>query len=663
MKRVLILSVLVLSGFALWSSSGFLGTASAAPTSTIVSSLIVNNLKGPWTALCLHVNGSGYISTSTADCGTGTSSGSGTSSTTILGLNPNSNSFLFLSTSTLGISTSSPNIINIGPDQAYLVSADLTPYALTSDLSEYLPLGGGTMGGAIDFGGSDLFNAGPYNFASGIALRSTDNTHVTFVGATGQVDWDMSLLTTPQNIIIPNNTGTLALTSDIVPTTINGQSSPFTFSSSSDIAVSSTGSNFQWMFLNPLGYLTPSGLAGYAFITATSTAFEVPLTFGSNLVRSGNAISVTSTPTFTSSTQTTLTALGTSTLVGNVGIGIVTTTGKLSVKGAVGTPNVLQIVSSTDNPIFTVAQPGKIFTNAAGDEGFKADFFGNSYNLGRVLAGSYLSINGSAVSLVQQGGGSVVLSGGDLNLTGGTSFRVNTGGMVDFNASTNVFNYGDLSNSFGVLMAINSKLLNVAVSGGNMLSLDGGNGVYGIGDISAGLGNGTYISIDDTGRLIHATNLPTARAGAIDMCWDGDWLAQSTPCVSSSAKLKRDMKPLTGALDSVLKLKPITYRYKDGYYNGSLSVGFTAQDVYKIDPRLVTLATQNQTLKDGTKIKIGEPLAIKYELLTAHLAGAIQDIYGQFQKLVARVSGLEKKLDAQQKQIDSLQNQINALKK
>lgn len=88
-------------------------------SSTVISPrVITNSFRLPYLGgngtLCLHVNNIGGISTSTADC----SSGSGFTTTTIAGLT--STTFILRSTSTLGISITSPNIINIGPDQGYL---------------------------------------------------------------------------------------------------------------------------------------------------------------------------------------------------------------------------------------------------------------------------------------------------------------------------------------------------------------------------------------------------------------------------------------------------------------------------------------------------------------------------------------------------------------
>lgn len=146
---------------------------------------------------------------------------------------------------------------------------------------------------------------------------------------------------------------------------------------------------------------------------------------------------------------------------------------------------------------------------------------------------------------------------------------------------------------------------------------------------------------------------------------------ESVACVASAKRFKENIQPLSIGLDEVLKLKPISFTWKKDF-NGDLQknpnfsgtqYSFIADDVQKIDPSLVSVETEPTTFEG-----INYPAGTVHGLAdmnhwVALLTKAIQDFYIQFQKLVARVSGLENKLDKQQQQIDSLQTQINALKK
>ncbi len=150
----------------------------------------------------------------------------------------------------------------------------------------------------------------------------------------------------------------------------------------------------------------------------------------------------------------------------------------------------------------------------------------------------------------------------------------------------------------------------------------------------------------------------------------GEVIADSVACIASDPRAKENIKPLTGALDEILKLKPVSFNYT-AKFNGALQsnpnfsgeqVGFSAKDVQKIDPRLVEVYTQDSTT--GTfPVKAGEAQTVRYQNLVSPIIGAIQDFYKQFQILVARVSGLEGKVNAQQKEIDALNVRLDKLEK
>lgn len=102
----------------------------------------------------------------------------------------------------------------------------------------------------------------------------------------------------------------------------------------------------------------------------------------------------------------------------------------------------------------------------------------------------------------------------------------------------------------------------------------------------------------------------------------------STTCLASSARFKQDITPLdaSSSLAEVMALTPVSFQYTPSY-NGALQsdpnfngtfVGFIAEDVAKIDPRLITV--------DATGPTPSAPHGVRYENITALLAGAIQDI-------------------------------------
>ncbi len=156
-------------------------------------------------------------------------------------------------------------------------------------------------------------------------------------------------------------------------------------------------------------------------------------------------------------------------------------------------------------------------------------------------------------------------------------------------------------------------------------------------------------------------------------CYDAnDQLIQdSAVCIAVSARrFKQDIQPFDAGLSELLRLHPVSYKLKPSYntlfsnnpnYNG-VQEGFIADDVQKIDPRLVTVETSTTTFEGKTYAPGAVHGLSDFSNWTAVIVSSIQDFYGQFQALVGRVSGLEAKVNAQQKQIDRLQAEIDALK-
>jgi hypothetical protein len=62
--------------------------------------------------------------------------------------------------------------------------------------------------------------------------------------------------------------------------------------------------------------------------------------------------------------------------------------------------------------------------------------------------------------------------------------------------------------------------------------------------------------------------------------------------VSSDERLKQDVRPLTGALEKLLQLKPVVFEWREPEKQGNLTgpqVGFLAQDVESVFPEWVSV--------------------------------------------------------------------------
>jgi len=108
----------------------------------------------------------------------------------------------------------------------------------------------------------------------------------------------------------------------------------------------------------------------------------------------------------------------------------------------------------------------------------------------------------------------------------------------------------------------------------------------------------------------------------------------------SDARLKKDIQPLTHALDAVLQLEAKTYRWKeDTAFADQADIGLVAQEVEKVFPELV--AENDQGYK-----------GIAYSKLTAVLIEAMKE---QQQQFTAEIT-------AQQDQITALEQENVRLK-
>jgi hypothetical protein len=133
-------------------------------------------------------------------------------------------------------------------------------------------------------------------------------------------------------------------------------------------------------------------------------------------------------------------------------------------------------------------------------------------------------------------------------------------------------------------------------------------GVYGYNDSSGigGIGTAGGITTPGLGIAIYGNNATTNANG-----WAGYFngkvyitagLSVNGTCVSgncsSDERLKKNIKPLVGALDDLVKLRPVTFEWKetDGPdHSVGVQTGFIAQDVEKVKPEWV--ATDDQGFK------------------------------------------------------------------
>ncbi len=125
--------------------------------------------------------------------------------------------------------------------------------------------------------------------------------------------------------------------------------------------------------------------------------------------------------------------------------------------------------------------------------------------------------------------------------------------------------------------------------------------------------------------------------------WTGVWATDGT-INTSDKNLKKDIQPLDYGLDELMKIKPVTYFWKDAHEGDTRRIGFLAQELQTVLPEVVRSQewfTTNEQTGEG-----------KWHP-TAHLGVAYSEI------IPVAVAAIQE----QQKQIEALKAELEALKK
>ncbi len=122
---------------------------------------------------------------------------------------------------------------------------------------------------------------------------------------------------------------------------------------------------------------------------------------------------------------------------------------------------------------------------------------------------------------------------------------------------------------------------------------------------------------------------------------------------SSSARYKRDINDMGNASSKLMRLRPVTFRYKNDQ-QGIKHYGLIAEEVERVYPEMVAY---------GVK---GEAEGVRYDQLPAMLLNEMQKQVRQNHQLAAQVTLLKRQIDALKKkdaQIDALTERMNAVER
>ena len=251
-------------------------------------------------------------------------------------------------------------------------------------------------------------------------------------------------------------------------------------------------------------------------------------------------------------------------------------------------------------------------------------------------------------------------------------YKASTGGTVRISSNTDAA-YGELifSSNNATYSAYGASISSFGDAGG----VDSGNLIFktGAGDVRTErmrLNGDGYLLVGATtnditiaGTSIAGGEIRIARNGDMGtfnrLSTDGDVLrfrknnstvgsisvtgSATTYATSSDYRLKENIAPMTGALDTVSALKPVTYKWK---IDGSAGQGFIAHELAEVVPDCVTGekdAIETYIDEDGVEQTIPKYQGIDTSFLVATLTAAIQEQQAIITDLKARIETLEAK--------------------
>ena len=120
---------------------------------------------------------------------------------------------------------------------------------------------------------------------------------------------------------------------------------------------------------------------------------------------------------------------------------------------------------------------------------------------------------------------------------------------------------------------------------------------------------------------------------------------------TSSARFKDEIKPMNEASDTLMELKPVTFRYKKQIDpDGIPQFGLVAEEVEKLNPDLVV------------RDKEGKPFSVRYDAVNAMLLNEFLKEHKKTEKLEATVASLIATVKEQAAQIQKVSAQLEASK-
>jgi hypothetical protein len=265
---------------------------------------------------------------------------------------------------------------------------------------------------------------------------------------------------------------------------------------------------------------------------------------------------------------------------------------------------------------------------------------GNTALGGSALANNTTSINNTAVGLNAMGGGGAVVAGSN-NTAVGTGALATNSGSSNTVLGSGAMGLGTGPNSSNT--AVGFQALQKSVTGDNNIALgtsagsqltSGANNIY-IGNVGVASESGAIrLGASGTQTLAFIAGIrgvTTGVADAIAVVVDSNGQLGT---VASSGRFKEDIHDMADASSGLLRLRPVTFRYKRPYEDGSKPVdyGLIAEEVAAVYPDLVVKGAD------------GQAETVQYQKLIPMLLNELQKEHEQVEQQAATIRELQTRL-------------------
>lgn len=406
------------------------------------------------------------------------------------------------------------------------------------------------------------------------------------------------------------------------------------------------GSSWASLTTGPAGPQGPPGPQGPAGLLPAGGTNSVPYYDGSNWI-----VSVTN-----------LTNNGTS-----VGIAAIPPTNSRLLVNALSNDAVANRSVIEADRIGLPGVPGPLTSWGNADAALFGDVnWGNSYSAA-VLGESFLDYENSASVLGTNNAGTIfgglayrtddgLKAGyfeGDVETTG----RLQIGG-VDFNENPTVYIADHQS---GVGDSLGLKLQGT----GNYLALN--NWVFGESD-GAGealLGDMVFSRFGNQEYIMWSGYFAPARddentLGLVDQRWSTIYSSNGT-INTSDARDKKNIEELDYGLETLMKLKPVSYEWNHDDLNVGTKLGFVAQDLLEVVPEVVVTKEKVENRETGeVTFEEAERYGVFYDDLIPVLTKAIQEQQGTIEELTAENEELKNRLEDVMDRMDLFEQDLQS---